>query len=248
VTLGLINSRDVPITRTKISSGPSGTHNEAQADNRVGTQSASLLPSEIVMLSAEEFAVADLRGKTDVFIAPGSQVRVDAIRLSRAMIAASLAASAAAGLIKLEVTDTHGIQLRPAKILARKTTPTVVQNPPNSDWPTGALEAGWPNLIALAKPHRGPAGLEACLNCLLLERGSPPEMLEQTVLGLLQRGLIRQNTWPRSGYSLLAQTKTLLDVPGVKHMMLEPARAHIGFWAAFERTFETVYATRRWRG
>jgi hypothetical protein len=191
------------------------------------SKTAILLPSEIVLLCAEEFAVADLRGKSDVFIAPGSQVRVDALRLTRAMVAASLAASDQTGAIKLEVHPVHGLRLKPGK-------------PPEHDWPVDALEAAWPLLVNLAKPRRGPAGIEACLNCLLLERNSPPEILEQTVNGLLRRGLIRENTWPRNGYALMPQTKTLLDVPA--------ARAHTGFWALFEASFDTVFAHHRWRG
>jgi hypothetical protein len=229
--LGLVHSRGGNITRAK----------SLSAATRLATASktAILMPSEIVLLCAEEFAVADLRGKTDVFIAPGSQVRVDAIRLTRAMVAASLAASAQAGLIKLEVSAAHGLRLKPGKTLEHD-WPT--------DWPTQALEAIWPHLVNLAKPRRGPAGIEACLNCLLLERHSPPEILEQTVNGLLQRGLIRENAWPRTGYGLTAQTKTLLDVYRVKHLMLEPARVHTGFWALFEGTFDTVFAHHRWRG
>jgi hypothetical protein len=229
--LGLVHSRGGNITRAK----------SLSAATRLATASktAILMPSEIVLLCAEEFAVADLRGKTDVFIAPGLQVRVDAIRLTRAMVAASLAASAQAGLIKLEVSAAHGLRLKPGKTLEHD-WPT--------DWPTQALEAIWPHLVNLAKPRRGPAGIEACLNCLLLERHSPPEILEQTVNGLLQRGLIRENAWPRTGYGLTAQTKTLLDVYRVKHLMLEPARVHTGFWALFEGTFDTVFAHHRWRG
>jgi hypothetical protein len=225
--LGLVHSRGGNITRAN---SPSVASRLANA-----SKTAILLPSEIVILCAEEFAVADLRGKSDVFTAPGSQVRVDALRLTRAMIAASLAASAQAGGIKLEVSPAHGLRLKPGKTL-------------EYDWPTGSLEASWPLLVNLAKPRRGPAGIEACLNCLLLERSSPPEILEQTVNGLLQRGLIRENAWPRSGYGLTPTTKTLLDVYGVKHLMLEPARVHIGFWALFESTFDTVFAPNRWRG
>ena len=225
--LGLVHSRGGPVARAE---GPSGTswHDTA-------SKTAILMPSEIVLLSAEEFAVADLRGKSDVFTAPGSQVRVDALRLTRAMVAASLAASAQAGLVKLEVSPAHGLRLKPGKTLEH-------------DWPVAALEASWPLLVNLAKPRRGPAGIEACLNCLLLERNSPPELLEQTVNGLLQRGLIRENTWPRNGYALMPQAKTLLDVHAVKRLMLEPARVHTGFWALFETTFDTVFAPSRWRG
>jgi hypothetical protein len=225
--LGLVHSRGGNVTRAK---SPSDQLRLATA-----SKTAILMPSEIVLLCAEEFAVADLRGKTDVFTAPGSQVRVDALRLTRAMVAASLAASAQAGLIKLEVSPTHGLRLKPGKTLEH-------------EWPINSLEAAWPLLVNLAKPRRGPAGIEACLNCLLLERSSPPEILEQTVNGLLQRGLIRENAWPRTGYGLTAQTKTLLDVYGVKHLMLEPARIHTGFWALFESTFDTVFAPSRWRG
>jgi hypothetical protein len=225
--LGLVHSRGGNVTRAK---SPSVTSRLITA-----SKAAILTPSEIVLLCAEEFAVADVRGKSDVFIAPGSQVRVDAIRLTRAMVGASLAASAQAGLIKLEVNPVHGLRLKPGKTLEH-------------DWPMNALEASWPHLVNLAKPRRGPAGIEACLNCLLLERSSPPEILEQTLNGLLQRGLIRENTWPRSGHGLTAQAKTLLDVYGVKHLMLEPARVHTGFWALFESTFDTVFAPSRWRG
>jgi hypothetical protein len=225
--LGLVHSRGGNITRAN---SPSAASRLANA-----SKTAILLPSEIVLLCAEEFAVADIRGKSDVFTAPGSQVRVDAIRLTRAMVAASLAASAQTGLIKLEVSPTHGLRLKPGKTLEH-------------DWPVDSLEAAWPLLVNLAKPRRGPAGIEACLNCLLLERSSPPEILEQTVNTLLQRDLIRENAWPRTGYGLTAQTKTLLDVYGVKHLMLEPARAHTGFWALFESTFDTVFAHHRWRG
>lgn len=225
--LGLVHSRGTPITRA---SSPSGSSRLVTSNH-----AASLLPSEIVLLCAEEFAIADLRGKSDVFIAPGSHVRVDAIRLTRAMVAASLAASARAGLIKLEVHPAHGLRLKPGKSLEH-------------DWPVDALESSWPLLVNLAKPRRGPAGIEACLNCLLLKRSSPPEILEQTLNGLLQRGLIRESTWPRTGYGLTAHAKTLLDVYGVKHLMLEPARVHIGFWALFESTFDTVFAPSRWRG
>ena len=225
--LGLVHSRGGPVTRA----------NSPSAASRLATASKTtiLMPSEIVLLCAEEFAVADLRGKSDVFIAPGSNVRVDALRLTRAMVAASLATSAQAGLIKLEVHPAHGLRLKPGKA-------------PEHDWPIDSLEASWPLLVNLAKPRRGPAGIEAVLNCLLLERSSPPEILAQTVSGLLQRGLIRENTWPRHGYSLTAQAKTLLDVHGVKHLMLAPARVHTGFWALFENTFDTVFAPSRWRG
>ena len=229
--LGLVHSRGGNLTRAK---SPSAATRLADT-----SKTAILLPSEIVILCAEEFAVADLRGKSDVFTAPGSQVRVDALRLTRAMVAASLAASAQAGLIKLEVHPAHGLRLKAGKTLEHDWP---------ADWPTQVLEASWPHLVNLAKPRRGPAGIEACLNCLLLERSSPPEMLEQTLGSLLQRGLIRENTWPRTGYGLTAQTKTLLDVYGVKHLMLEPARVHTGFWALFEGTFDTVFAPNRWRG
>jgi hypothetical protein len=225
--LGLVHSRGGNVTRAK-SPGD-------QLRPVTASKTAILMPSEIVLLCAEEFAVADVRGKSDVFTAPGSHVRVDVTRLTRAMVAASLAASAQAGLIKLEVSPAHGLRLKPGKTLEH-------------DWPINSLEAAWPPLIDLAKPRRGPAGIEACLNCLLLERGSPPEILEQTVNGLLQRGLIRENAWPRTGYGLTTQTKTLLDVYGVKHLMLEPARVHTGFWALFESTFDTVFAPSRWRG
>ena len=225
--LGLVHSRGTPITRA----------NSLGDSSRLATNSpaARLLPSEIVLLCAEEFAVADLRGKSDVFIAPGSQIRVDAIRLTRAMVAASLAASAQAGGIKLEVSPAHGLRLKPGKTLEQ-------------DWPIDSLEASWRLLVNVAKPRRGPAGIEACLNCLLLERSSPPEILGQTVNGLLQRGLIRESAWPRTGYNLMPQAKSLLDVYGVKHLMLEPARVHSGFWALFEGTFDTVFAPSRWRG
>ena len=229
--LGLVHSRGGNLTRAK---SPSAATRLADT-----SKTAILMPSEIVILCAEEFAVADLRGKSDVFTAPGSQIRVDALRLTRAMVAASLAASAQAGLIKLEVSPVHGLRLKPGKSLEHDLP---------ADWPTLALEASWPHLVNLAKPRRGPAGIEACLNCLLLERSSPPEMLEQTLGSLLQRGLIRENTWPRTGYGLAAQTKTLLDVYGVKHLMLEPARVHTGFWALFEGTFDTVFSPSRWRG
>ena len=225
--LGLVHSRGGNVTRAK---SPSSV---LRHDN--ASKTAILMPSEIVVLCAEEFAVADVRGKSDVFTAPGSQVRVDALRLTRAMIAASLAASAQAGLVKLEVSPAHGLRLKPGKTLEH-------------DWPIDSLEASWPFLVNLAKPRRGPAGIEACLNCLLLERNSPPEMLEQTVRGLLQRGLIRENAWPRNGYALMPQAKTLLDVHAVKRLMLEPARVHTGFWALFETTFDTVFAPSRWRG
>lgn len=225
--LGLVHSRGGNLSRAK---SPSGALRRETA-----SKTAILMPSEVVILSAEEFAVADVRGKSDVFTAPGSQVRVDALRLTRAMIAASLAASAQAGLVKLEVSPAHGLRLKPGKTLEH-------------DWPEDALEASWPHLVNLAKPRRGLAGIEACLNCLLLERSSPPEMLEQTVLGLLQRGLIRENAWPRNGYALMPQAKTLLDVHAVKHLMLEPARVHTGFWALFEGNFDTVFAPSRWRG
>ena len=225
--LGLVHSRGNAITRAN---SPSVASRLANA-----SKTSILLPSEIVLLCAEEFAVADIRGKSDVFTAPGSQVRVDALRLTRAMIAASLAASAQAGQIKLEVSPAHGLRLKPGKTLEH-------------DWPIDSLEVAWPLLVNLAKPRRGPAGIEACLNCLLLERGSPPEILEQTVKTLLQRGLIRENAWPRTGYGLTPQTKTLLNVYGVKHLMLEPARVHTGFWALFESTFDTVFAPSRWRG
>jgi hypothetical protein len=46
----------------------------------------------------------------------------------------------------------------------------------------------------------------------------------------------------------MPQAKTLLDVHRVKHLMLEPARVHTGFWALFENTFDTVFAHHRWRG
>jgi hypothetical protein len=225
--LGLVHSRGGNVTRAK---SPSVALRQETA-----SKTAILMPSEIVVLCAEEFAVADVRGKSDVFTAPGSQVRVDALRLTRAMIAASLAASAQAGLVKLEVSSAHGLRLKPGKTLEH-------------DWPIDSLEASWPHLVNLAKPRRGPAEIEACLNCLLLERSSPPEMLEQTVNGLLQRGLIRENTWRRNGYALMPQAKSLVDVHAVKRLMLEPARLHTGFWALFENTFDTVFAPTRWRG
>ena len=73
--LGLVHSRGTPVTRAN---GPGAASRRATA-----SKTAVLLPSEIVLLCAEEFAVADLRGKPDVFVAPGSNVRVDAIRLTQ---------------------------------------------------------------------------------------------------------------------------------------------------------------------